>query len=205
MTPEDIMPFGKHRGRKMKDVPHDWFMWLYRQGVTGAIRNYIEEYVLPEEEGVLQQRNAIKEAFSNAVIKGEARYWLRKWFEEETDEDQKKIWQLLLEKALLTRTCQSCTMTIHPPDFDYYESSYLLPCCSKCRVDLQEKLSTPGEPIDVYKPYDPMPFGRFMNVPLIEVPSWYLLEIEDSPEIGDKLKAFLKKYREFYRRSPFDL
>lgn len=25
-----IMPFGKHKGLKLKEVPHDWMRWFYK-------------------------------------------------------------------------------------------------------------------------------------------------------------------------------
>lgn len=37
------MPFGKHKGKKMEDVPAEYLLWLRDQNHTGPVREYIEE------------------------------------------------------------------------------------------------------------------------------------------------------------------
>ncbi|GAT35602.1 putative quorum-sensing-regulated virulence factor [Terrimicrobium sacchariphilum] len=44
LTDEDPMPFGKHKGKRMADVPASYFVWLKEQGcshpgVSGYIQN----------------------------------------------------------------------------------------------------------------------------------------------------------------------
>lgn len=34
LTDESLMPFGKYMGLKMKDVPHNWYVWMYEQTVA---------------------------------------------------------------------------------------------------------------------------------------------------------------------------
>jgi uncharacterized protein (DUF3820 family) len=36
-----IMPFGKHKGLDMEDVPASYLMWLYGNDVTGEVHDYI--------------------------------------------------------------------------------------------------------------------------------------------------------------------
>lgn len=36
------MPFGKHRGKKMKDIPVEYYLYLHEQGMRkGALRTYV--------------------------------------------------------------------------------------------------------------------------------------------------------------------
>lgn len=43
MTNEDEMPFGEHKGKKMKSVPGPYLMWLYREGMwSSPLKLYIE-------------------------------------------------------------------------------------------------------------------------------------------------------------------
>lgn len=40
------MPWGKHQGKPMKDVPHGWFIWQYDRGyLKGDVKKYAEENV----------------------------------------------------------------------------------------------------------------------------------------------------------------
>lgn len=44
MTDESIMPFGKHKGKKMADVPADYLLWLYENDkCRGEVKAYIED------------------------------------------------------------------------------------------------------------------------------------------------------------------
>jgi uncharacterized protein (DUF3820 family) len=43
LTDEDPMPFGKHKGKRMKDVPADYLHWCYIKDVKGGVAQYIEE------------------------------------------------------------------------------------------------------------------------------------------------------------------
>lgn len=41
-TDNDVMPFGKHKGKRLEDVPADYFLWLWNDGVTHeGVRGYI--------------------------------------------------------------------------------------------------------------------------------------------------------------------
>jgi uncharacterized protein (DUF3820 family) len=43
LTDEDPMPFGKHKGQRMADVPASYFAWLKDQGCAHpGVRGYIE-------------------------------------------------------------------------------------------------------------------------------------------------------------------
>lgn len=47
MTDEDKMPFGKHKGKRMADVPADYLLWLWDNGVHQEpgkpVHGYIKE------------------------------------------------------------------------------------------------------------------------------------------------------------------
>ena len=48
MTDESLMPFGKHKGKPLADVPDDYFLYLWRQPDFAANRRselyqYIKE------------------------------------------------------------------------------------------------------------------------------------------------------------------
>lgn len=43
---ELIMPFGKHKGKKISDVPDDYLLWLYEQGnVQGVLGTYLDDNI----------------------------------------------------------------------------------------------------------------------------------------------------------------
>jgi uncharacterized protein (DUF3820 family) len=43
LTDEDLMPFGKHKGQRMADVPASYFVWLRQQNCQHAgVRSYID-------------------------------------------------------------------------------------------------------------------------------------------------------------------
>lgn len=43
LTDEDIMPFGKHKGKRMADVPASYLAWLRGQNCENrAVMGYIE-------------------------------------------------------------------------------------------------------------------------------------------------------------------
>jgi hypothetical protein len=43
LGPYDRMPFGKHQGRMMKDVPDDYWEWMIHEAgiADGPVRRYI--------------------------------------------------------------------------------------------------------------------------------------------------------------------
>lgn len=44
MDDNSLMPFGKHKGEKMIDVPAAYLLWLYENGKCyGEVRAYIED------------------------------------------------------------------------------------------------------------------------------------------------------------------
>ena len=44
LTDTSLMPFGKHRGSKMEDVPASYLLWLWNDNVQHSeVRAYIEE------------------------------------------------------------------------------------------------------------------------------------------------------------------
>jgi len=44
---EIIMPFGKHKGKRLKDVPHGYLLWLYdRKKLNGKLKKYAEKNIL---------------------------------------------------------------------------------------------------------------------------------------------------------------
>lgn len=46
MDDNTLMPFGKHKGLRMIDVPADYLLWIYEQDwCKGSLRAYIEENI----------------------------------------------------------------------------------------------------------------------------------------------------------------
>jgi uncharacterized protein (DUF3820 family) len=44
MTDNSIMPFGKHQGEKLANVPAKYLLWLYKENKCyGELKKYIEE------------------------------------------------------------------------------------------------------------------------------------------------------------------
>lgn len=43
MDDQTPMPFGKHKGKKMEDVPASYLLWLRDQGTGGEVGQYIED------------------------------------------------------------------------------------------------------------------------------------------------------------------
>jgi uncharacterized protein (DUF3820 family) len=44
ITDESIMPFGKHKGKKMIDVPDEYLLWLLQEGNTyGEMLEYLQD------------------------------------------------------------------------------------------------------------------------------------------------------------------
>lgn len=43
---EIIMPFGKHKGKFLNDIPHGYLIWLYdRNKLYGEIKSYAEKNI----------------------------------------------------------------------------------------------------------------------------------------------------------------
>jgi uncharacterized protein (DUF3820 family) len=46
MTNQYIIPFGKHKGKLLSEVPHSWYEYMYfRNKLSGEIKSYAEENV----------------------------------------------------------------------------------------------------------------------------------------------------------------
>lgn len=46
MTSIKTMPFGKHKGKKLEDVPHSYWLYLYdRNKLSGVLKEYVENTV----------------------------------------------------------------------------------------------------------------------------------------------------------------
>jgi uncharacterized protein (DUF3820 family) len=46
MTDQYIIPFGKHKGKLLSEVPHSWYEYMYfRNKLSGEIKIYAEENV----------------------------------------------------------------------------------------------------------------------------------------------------------------
>ena len=44
MTDDSIMPFGKHKGEKLANVPAAYMLWLHENGNTfGGLKTYLQE------------------------------------------------------------------------------------------------------------------------------------------------------------------
>jgi uncharacterized protein (DUF3820 family) len=46
LTDQDIMPYGKHKGKEMANVPAAYLLWLYENDkCTDEVREYISENI----------------------------------------------------------------------------------------------------------------------------------------------------------------
>ena len=44
LTDNSLMPFGKHKGQKMANVPADYLLWIFENNkCTQEVANYIKE------------------------------------------------------------------------------------------------------------------------------------------------------------------
>jgi uncharacterized protein (DUF3820 family) len=47
MDDNSTMPFGKHKGEKLANVPPEYLIWVYENDKTyGALRKYIEDNMI---------------------------------------------------------------------------------------------------------------------------------------------------------------
>ena len=44
-TDDSLMPFGKHKGVKLANVPAQHLLWLYENDRAGRLKSYIEEHM----------------------------------------------------------------------------------------------------------------------------------------------------------------
>lgn len=58
-TDESLMPFGKHKGQKLANVPADYLIWLHDQGnVSGPLSTYLKDNLSVLKEEVKQKAKA---------------------------------------------------------------------------------------------------------------------------------------------------
>jgi uncharacterized protein (DUF3820 family) len=43
LTENDVMPFGKHKGERMIDVPASYLLWWLENGKEGNVMDYCKE------------------------------------------------------------------------------------------------------------------------------------------------------------------
>lgn len=53
LTDKDPMPFGKHKGKPMKDVPASYLHWLWHNGLSSDRGSAVWQYV-QDNRGVLE-------------------------------------------------------------------------------------------------------------------------------------------------------
>jgi hypothetical protein len=61
LTDDSPMPFGKHKDKKMMDVPADYLLWLLEQYESsgepqGARQNDVREYILQNEDMLISEK-----------------------------------------------------------------------------------------------------------------------------------------------------
>jgi uncharacterized protein (DUF3820 family) len=50
---ETIMPFGVHKGKKLKDVPDDYLLFLYQStNIYGELKDYIKDNLEAIKENI---------------------------------------------------------------------------------------------------------------------------------------------------------
>jgi uncharacterized protein (DUF3820 family) len=43
---DSLMPWGKHKGERMEDVPDKYLKWIYwKQTIDAPVKKYVEEYL----------------------------------------------------------------------------------------------------------------------------------------------------------------
>lgn len=59
-TDQTVMPWGVHKGTKLKDVPASYLLWLFEQS---WIRDYagLHAYLKKHEDQLMQEKNAGRE------------------------------------------------------------------------------------------------------------------------------------------------
>lgn len=58
---DDEMPFGKHRGKRMVDVPDDYFLYMYNEGfLTGRVFDYVIENLEAIKYNVKDAKNRLR-------------------------------------------------------------------------------------------------------------------------------------------------
>jgi uncharacterized protein (DUF3820 family) len=45
LTDDSIMPFGKHQGKQLKEVPDEYLMWLWHENKADPIRSDLMLYI----------------------------------------------------------------------------------------------------------------------------------------------------------------
>ena len=56
----DPMPFGKHKGEPMQDVPASYLHWLWQNGLKTATHNPVADYIR-------RNLNALKQEYSDGI------------------------------------------------------------------------------------------------------------------------------------------
>lgn len=60
LTDQSKMPFGKHKGKPLAEVPDQYLVWLYGTNIeAGPLRTYIEESV-PEIVNKIAKKKQIR-------------------------------------------------------------------------------------------------------------------------------------------------
>lgn len=55
MNNESLMPLGAHKGKKMKDVPDEYLLWLSNQDwLKGDLKAYLKAYVQENLDAIKQ-------------------------------------------------------------------------------------------------------------------------------------------------------
>lgn len=63
-TDDSIMPFGKHKGAQLADVPDKYLLWLYEKGMGNPdLRAYISDN-LDAIKANIQRQGEVKTQFS---------------------------------------------------------------------------------------------------------------------------------------------
>lgn len=62
LTDNSPMPYGKHKGKQMIDVPADYLLWLYDNGkCNGEVKAYVidnHEVLVAQEKRIQQEQNS---------------------------------------------------------------------------------------------------------------------------------------------------
>lgn len=70
-TDDTLMPFGKHEGKRLGDVPKDYLIWLYNEnGLRPKLKEYVKTSFNLEEKPIkAQQQSEFDKALFRARMK----------------------------------------------------------------------------------------------------------------------------------------
>ncbi len=58
MSDKVTMPYGKHKGKELKDIPSDYLLWVWdNNSPYGSVKTYIEDNLKEIKEGAAKLKD----------------------------------------------------------------------------------------------------------------------------------------------------